>query len=382
MATTYRIDADTSALSTKLNAARRQFMSFGKEVQGIAPGMAALATSAGVIAAAGALATRAWRDYFERLAKANRDTEDIARNAQGIAFGVGRPGIAESLTQDIRVASTTGQATREQLGTAAAAFTSRATAATSGQLAGAVSMSARILNAGASDADAQNIARAAGVLVDAGVDTTLAFQLAAQLVTTAGQQAPTVINQLPALLSAGVSPEQAVAALLAGRSLLGGEKGASAVASAAERFIQGGGRGGFAGFQRSLNQRLRGLGDAAAGGVAGVSTNFIEQLESEAAANQQLRLQNQVGAIQNEARNRAESTFASEQFRVATARASAATADISDPIGLEYGLRFAEQYGVVPAGVSLRNPLSLSALSPIGGVAATYRLITSPNNNP
>lgn len=251
-----KVDADTSAFSAKMNAARQKMAGIAQVAQGALGPFGMLASSAGVIAAAGATAMREWNLWLDTVREGNSVSQELARNAQNVASGVGMPGYAPMIRGAIERAAMSGGASIQQTQQGVSAFTGTAPDASMAQINRAADAFQGLIGAGVSEPEARTAMELAGRLITAGISETKAFGMGLYLVQKLGKDASRAVQLIPRLLASKIDEDDAIAMAIAG-ARVGDRSGAATVV---EEFMRGGARGGSAALGRMLTRRSSDLG--------------------------------------------------------------------------------------------------------------------------
>ena len=251
-----KVDANTSSFSAKMNAAKEKVGGLAKAAGPALGPFAAMASSAGVIAAAGALAKKQWDAWLQTVTAAQVKVTQIARSTQEIATGVGTPQVGALLRGSVERAAAAGGASMDEISGGLAALSGTAPSLTTQQANRGAQAFQTYFSAGLSASSASQVMSLAGVMLDQGVDAETAFNAALWLHQNLGNQATEAVTMLPRLLSAGIPLNDALALALAGRKA--GDLGATA--TIAKDFAASGGRGGVRALQAIANRSDRRIG--------------------------------------------------------------------------------------------------------------------------
>lgn len=354
-AVSVRVDADTSAFATKLNGMRQSVQRMADGFQKWAGPFGSMATAAGIVAAAGSTASNAWRDFWDRLARANKDAKELRDAAQALAFGVGRPGAGGTFERDIDFASRQGVATTDQLTQGVGALTSRNTSAPQAVVRAALNAAADVSTASGGDQKTLDLFMSiVGIFTEQGVDVNTAINLAIPLSQGVGDMGNEIVNALPLLMAGGFSPEEA-AQIALGLKTMGRQRSGKTL-STIGTFLASGAQGGMAGLTRALQRTDPQALDAI--NAQNVGRDNLESLRFDISGNRDLLFSRSLGVARNEAASIRRDALASRDEEMIDALVDRDTADIrSDPIGAGRLVAQAQRRGFGAGDLMSINPI-------------------------
>jgi hypothetical protein len=288
---TFRVGADTSEFSAKMNALRMQAREVGRELARAGINLTGMASAATAVGAAMRVVGSSVRQYFEDLQRANgelRKQVDLSRGvARNLGFGPqldeAAAMTARSLAQEFGVSQDASLASAGRLAAASPTLTPT-------NLAAGQRLAARASVGGFGDTAA--IEQAFAVLVEFGVPPELAADLAVGLAQSARGNASDAVNALRALMAAGIPPDTAVAMAIAATAT----RQQRVINQVARQFAASGGRGGTAALQRMVT----GLSPQMAASMAGIDTaafsGSADRLLTDLSPAGRLRMQEQQAA--------------------------------------------------------------------------------------
>ena len=208
---TMRVDGDTSGLSAALGNVTREARGIGTALARNVPILGQMTTTMGpILLAAGAIGGTI-REWSQGIERGNRSLDETLRKARELAGATGDAGRAEAFRVTAMGVATEGVLDAGELMGAAGAFRDSAPRATVGQTSAAM-RSAQ--TAGTAGIDSRIFSQVLGVIVaSTGMSVGDAADYAAFIVQNLGAGASQAVQDLPRLLDAGMSLDDAVSLL-------------------------------------------------------------------------------------------------------------------------------------------------------------------------